>query len=377
MGDDSRQKDNFGLEDVRSQIDDIDLKIQDLLNERAKCAEKVADIKLSDLTQEASSGIQTNLFYRPEREAQVLRKIADRNDGPMKSKALVTIFREIMSACLSLEKPLQISYLGPQGTFSQAAALKHFGHAVECKPVSTIDEVFAHVESGQSDFGVVPVENSTEGMVNNTLDNFMDSPLKISGEVEVRIEHHLLVSSLTKESGVSKICAHEQGLAQCRNWLDLNYPRVDRQSLPSNGAAAKLAAENVGIAAVAGGVAQEEYKLERISSNIEDNGDNTTRFLIVGSSEIPHSGEDKTSILVSSRNKPGALYKILDPFQRSNISLTRIDTRPSRTEKWTYVFFIEFEGHLQDDKVKSIMKELEENSLLLKPLGSYPRSLDW
>ncbi|MDG1987674.1 MAG: chorismate mutase, partial [Halieaceae bacterium] len=191
MGDDSRQKDNVGLEEVRSQIDDIDLKIQDLLNERAKCAEKVADIKLSDLTQEASSRIQTNLFYRPEREAQVLRKIAGRNDGPMKSEALVTIFREIMSACLSLEKPLQISYLGPQGTFSQAAALKHFGHAVECKPVSTIDEVFAHVESGQSDFGVVPVENSTEGMVNNTLDNFMDSPLKISGEVEVRIEHHL------------------------------------------------------------------------------------------------------------------------------------------------------------------------------------------
>ncbi len=377
MGNDSTTDNNVELETLRSDIDEIDLKIQALLNERAGCAERVAKIKLRDTVQETDSKIQKNFFYRPEREAQVLRKIADRNDGPLRNENLVTIFREIMSACLSLEKPLRVSYLGPQGTFSQAAALKHFGHAVECMSASSIDEVFAHVESGQSNFGVVPVENSTEGMVNNTLDNFMDSTLKISGEVEVRIEHHLLVSQRTKEVGISKICAHEQGLAQCRNWLDINYPSADRQSLRSNGAAAKLAAETVGVAAVAGEVAQAEYKLERMSSNIEDSGDNTTRFLIVGISDIPKSGEDKTSIIVSSRNKPGALYKILDPFQKSNVSLTRIDTRPSRSEKWTYVFFIEFEGHLQDDNVKSIMTELEENAVLLKPLGSYPRSLDW
>ncbi len=377
MGNDSVMNNNVELETLRSDIDEIDLKIQALLNERAGCAERVAEIKLRDTAKETDSKIQTNFFYRPEREAQVLRKITERNDGPLRNETLVTIFREIMSACLSLEKPLRVSYLGPQGTFSQAAALKHFGHAVECRSASSIDQVFAHVESGESDYGVVPVENSTEGMVNNTLDNFLDSTLKISGEVEVRIEHHLLVSQRTKAVGISKICAHEQGLAQCRNWLDINYPNADRQSLRSNGEAAKLAAETVGVAAVAGEVAQAQYKLERISSNIEDSGDNTTRFLIVGTSDIPKSGEDKTSIIVSSRNKPGALYEILDPFQRSNISLTRIDSRPSRSEKWTYVFFIEFEGHLQDDNVKLIMMELEENAVLLKRLGSYPRSLDW
>jgi len=241
--------------------------------------------------------------------------------------------------------------------------------------VSTIDEVFADVELGRSNFGVVPVENSTEGMVNHTLDSLMDSPLKISGEVEIRIEHHLLVSSQTKNSGITKICAHEQGLAQCRNWLDVNCPNIDRQAVSSNGVAAKLASETLGIAAVAGKVAEEQYDLDRMNSNIEDRGDNTTRFLIVGANEVPQSGNDKTSILISSHNKPGALYKILEPFQRSNVSLTRIDTRPSRTEKWAYVFFIEFEGHLQDEKVKFIMRKLEDNSIFLKPLGSYPRSL--
>jgi chorismate mutase/prephenate dehydratase len=285
------------------------------------------------------------------------------------------IFREIMSACLALERPLQVAYLGPEGTFTQAAALKHFGHAAVCIPQVTIDAVFAEVESGNCNYGIVPVENSTEGMVSHTLDSFLDSPLKISGEVELRISHHLLAAPGTRPEMVTKICAHQQALAQCRNWLDTHWPRVERQSVSSNGEAARMAAATPGIAAVAGDMAAEAYQLERLAEHIEDAPDNTTRFLVVGRSEVPPSGRDKTSIVVSSRNKPGALFALLDPFRRGGISLTRIETRPSRTEKWAYVFSIEFEGHLQDPEVQAVVRELEEQSILLKPLGSYPMAV--
>ncbi len=359
---------------IREEIDSIDLEIHSLLNKRALCATHVAEVKLKNSRKDTSSKDRSYLFYKPEREAQVLRKIADRNDGLLKDSSVVYIFREIMSACLALENPLKISYLGPEGTFSQAAALKHFGHGVGCKPESSIQEVFSEVYSGRTHFGVVPVENSTEGMVSHTLDNLMESPLKIVGEVEVRIEHHFLTSWEAREADISKICAHEQGLAQCRKWLDLNWPRVERQAVASNGVAAMLAAEGSGVAAIAGESAERQYNLKRISSNIEDFGDNTTRFLIVGPDDVPQSGDDKTSILISSRNKPGALFRILDPFQKAGISLTRIDTRPSRTEKWTYVFFIEFEGHSADAEVTKIFQQLEEQTVSLKVLGSYPRA---
>ena len=359
---------------IREEIDAIDLKIQSLLNQRAQCAAHVAEVKLKNSLEDPDLKNKAYLFYRPEREAQLLRKIADRNDGLLKDGSVIHVFREIMSACLALENPLQVSYLGPEGTFSQAAAWKHFGHAAICKPLSSIQEVFAEVGSGRTHFGVVPVENSTEGMVSHTLDNLIDSPLKIVGEVEVRIEHHLLVSSQTEEADISKICAHEQGLAQCRKWLDSNWSSVERQAVASNGVAAMLAAEGDGVAAIAGEAAERQYNLKRISSNIEDFGDNTTRFLIVGLDDVPQSGDDKTSILISSRNRPGALFRILDPFQKAGISLTRIDTRPSRTEKWTYVFFIEFEGHFVDENVRKIFQQLEEHSVSLKVLGSYPRA---
>jgi chorismate mutase/prephenate dehydratase len=299
----------------------------------------------------------------------------ERDDGPLDGPTVAHVFREIMSACLALEKPLQVAYLGPEGTFTQSAALKHFGHAAICVPQVTIDSVFAEVESGQCNYGVVPVENSTEGMVSHTLDSFIDSPLKIAGEVEMRISHHLLVRPGTAGESVTRICAHQQALAQCRNWLDLHWPNVERLAVSSNGEAARLAAENADTAAVAGDIAAEVYHLERLAEHIEDAPDNTTRFLVIGREEVPPSGQDKTSIVVSSRNKPGALFTLLDPFRRHGISLTRIDTRPSRTEKWAYVFFIEFEGHVQDPAVLAIMRELEEQSILLKPLGSYPRAV--
>ncbi|MFT7288620.1 MAG: chorismate mutase/prephenate dehydratase [Halieaceae bacterium] len=299
----------------------------------------------------------------------------ERDQGPLDGPAVAHVFREIMSACLALEKPLQVAYLGPEGTFTQAAALKHFGHAAVCVPQVTIDSVFSEVESGHCNYGIVPVENSTEGMVSRTLDSFLDSPLKIAGEVEMRISHHLLVAPGSVDTPLTRICAHEQALAQCRNWLDTHWPRVERVALSSNGEAARIAAETPGTAAVAGVMAAEAYGLVALAEHIEDAADNTTRFFVVGRSEVPPSGRDKTSIVVSSRNKPGALFTLLDPFRLAGISLTRIETRPSRTERWAYVFFIEFEGHLQDPLVARVVAELEEQSILLKPLGSYPMAV--
>jgi chorismate mutase/prephenate dehydratase len=369
--------DKRDLEQVRADIDAIDQEIQALISRRAKCAQRVAEIKLEEVKRARArgEGDAEVVYYRPEREAQVLRQIIERNEGPLEGESVARVFREIMSACLALERPLQVAYLGPEGTFTQAAAIKHFGHAAMCVPQTTIDGVFSRVESGECNYGVVPVENSTEGMVSHTLDNFMDSPLKISGEVEMRIGHHLLVAPHTGADSVTRICAHQQALAQCRNWLDQHWPGVEREAVSSNGEAARMAVEIPGVAAVAGDMAAETYQLEKLAEHIEDYADNTTRFLVIGREDVPPSGEDKTSIIVSSRNKPGALFALLEPFRRGGVSLTRIDTRPSRTEKWAYVFFIEFEGHLQDDSIAAILAELEEQSILLKPLGSYPRAV--
>lgn len=365
------------LSNVRADIDSIDRHIQQLINQRARCAQEVADIKLADLqaAKERGEPEQEVVYYRPEREAQVLSNIMARNEGPLPKQNMAHIFREVMSACLALERPLQIAYLGPEGTFTQAAAIKHFGHAAVSVPFATIDTVFSQVESGECNYGVVPVENSTEGMVSHTLDSFMDSPLKIAGEVEMAVSHHLLVAAGTAPEQITCICAHQQALAQCRSWLERHWPLVEKKAVASNGEAARMAAQHPGIAAVAGDMAAESYQLDKLAEHIEDYADNTTRFLIIGRDEVPASGRDKTSIIVSSRNKPGALFELLDPFRRAGISLTRIDTRPSRTEKWAYVFFIEFEGHLQDEGLAAVVSELEEQSILLKPLGSYPRAV--
>lgn len=365
------------LDGVREEIDSIDRDIQELINRRARCAQQVADIKLEELLAARARGDEEGevVYYRPEREAQVLNRIKERNEGPLAGENIAFIFREIMSACLALERPMQVAYLGPEGTFTQAATVKHFGHAVISIPQGSIDSVFNQVEAEDCNYGVVPVENSTEGMVSHTLDNFMDSTLKICGEVELPIHHHLLVGEHTGGDGIERICAHQQALAQCRGWLDQYWPSVERVAVSSNGEAARLAAEEVGTAAIAGDMAADQYGLEKLFEQIEDFAHNTTRFLVIGRDEIPPGGDDKTSIIVSSRNRPGALFDLLEPFRRGGVSLTRIDTRPSRTEKWAYVFFIEFEGHLRDPAVAEIIAELEEQSILLKPLGSYPRAV--
>lgn len=364
------------LQQLRDNIDAIDAQIQQLLSQRAQCAQQVATIKLKAVEREFGKADPSKvMFYRPEREAQVLNKVKSRNAGPLSDNSVAHIFREIMSACLALEKPMEVAYFGPEGTFTQAATIKHFGHAVVSFPQATIANVFSQVESGQCNYGVVPVENSTEGMVTHTLDNFMDSPLKICGEVEMRIQLHLLTNTHASAESIKTICAHQQALAQCRDWLDRHWPLVERVAVSSNAEAARMAKNDPTVAAVAGDIAAQQYDLVKLASNIEDFANNTTRFLIIGRESVPAGGNDKTSIVVSTHNKPGALFKLLAPFQREGVSLTRIDTRPSRTDTWAYVFFIEFEGHQDDEVIKRILDGLEQEAMQLKLLGSYPKAV--
>lgn len=364
------------LEQIRTEIDAIDRELQDLLNRRASRAQQVAEVKKAELLalhgRSPPGGVN---FYRPEREAQILRTVMERNRGPLPGHEVAHIFREIMSACLALEKPMTVAFLGPEGTFTQAAAVKHFGHAVLSRPLTTIGAVFDDVESGEADYGVVPVENSTEGMVTHTLDNFIRSTLKICGEVELPIRLHLFGAPGCVPASVRRICAHQQALAQCRGWLEKNWAHVEQQPTASNGEAARLAAADPSLVAIAGDMAGEIYGLIRLASNIQDYADNTTRFLVVGRDLVKPSGRDKTSIIVSTHNKPGALFRLLEPFQREQLMLTRIDTRPSRSETWTYLFFIEFEGHRDDPVVANVLRELEEQTVMLKILGSYPQAV--
>ena len=355
---------------LRDKIDAIDEEIGRLISSRAECAQQVAEVKKANLPEGAKI-----LFYRPEREAQVLRKAMERNQGPLSNEEMARLFREIMSACLALENPIKVAYLGPEGTFTQQAALKHFGHSAQVMPLAAIDEVFREVEAGAVNYGVVPVENSTEGVVNHTLDNFMGSNLKICGEVELRIHHNLMVSDVTNLNSISRIYSHSQSLAQCRKWLDAHYPKVERVAVSSNAEAAKRLKGEWNAAAIAGSMAAELYGLKMIAEKIEDQPDNSTRFLIIGTQEVPPSGVDKTSIVVAMRNEPGALHNLLEPFHRHSIDLTRVETRPSRTGAWTYVFFIDFVGHVQDPLISEVMKELAGRCADLKLLGSYPKAV--
>ncbi len=350
---------------LRDRIDGIDKEIQSLINQRAACALEVAEVK-----QAASAG-EAVQYYRPEREAQVLRAVMERNAGPMPDEEMAKLFREIMSCCLALEKPMKIAFLGPEGTYTHAAALKHFGHFVSVQPMAAIDEVFREVESGQANYGVVPVENSTEGMVNHTLDSFIASSLNISGEVKLRIHHHLLSNDELDLSKITRVYSHQQSLAQCRKWLDSHCPQIERIAVSSNSEAARLSMGETGAVAIAGDMAAECYGLRKLVENIEDQPDNTTRFLIIGTKEVPPSGQDKTSLLVSAKNKPGALYHVLEPFHRHGVSLTRLETRPSTSGTWAYVFFIDFEGHIDDDNIKDIVGEISPDAVEIKHLGSY------
>ncbi len=353
-----------GLDAIRAEIDQLDEQIQSLISARARTAQAVGSSK-------AGEKVRTRDFYRPEREAQVLRKVVERNQGPLRDEEMVRLFREIMSACLAQQEPLKVAFLGPEGTFTQAAVLKHFGHSVRALSLSTIDEVFHEVESGVADFGIVPVENSTEGTVNNTLDMFLTSQLRICGEVELRIRQHLLANAESLE-GIKRVYSHQQSLAQCRAWLEQKLPAAECVAVSSNAEAARLARDEVNAAAIAGEAAAEVYGLRVLMANIEDRPDNTTRFLVIGRELFPPSGRDKTSLLLAARHKAGALHDILFPLAKHGISMTRIESRPSNRGKWDYVFFVDVEGHAEDARIAAALKDLEVSASLFRVLGSYP-----
>ena len=355
------------LDSLRKDIDRIDTEIQRLISERAQRAHEVGKIKgLKDKAE----------FYRPEREAQVLRGVVERNAGPLSNEEMVRLFRELMSACLAQEEPLRVAYLGPEGTFTQSAVAKHFGHSVRALSVTSIDEVFHEVEAGVADFGVAPVENSTEGTVNHTLDMFLTSPLKICGEVELRIHQHLM-GRMKDLSRIKRVCSHSQSFAQCRAWLAQHLPDIERITVASNAEAARRARDEEGTAALAGDAAAQLYDLRILFNNVEDEGDNTTRFLVIGRKMFPPSGQDKTSLLLSATGTegPGVLMHLLEPLARHGVNMTRIESRPSRKRKWDYVFFVDIDGHADEEPVKKALGEVQKGANLFRVLGAYPKAV--
>ena len=356
------------LERVRARIDAVDNGIQDLLNQRAMLAREAGISKHPDG--------HTVDFYRPERESQVFRRLLARNAGPLRNAEIHRLFREIMSACLAQEEPLKVAYLGPEGTFSQTATYRHFGHSVRALALSSVDEIFHEVEAGLADFGVVPVENSTEGAVNHTLDSLLGSPLKICGEIELRI-HQFLMGGMDRLDLVKRICSHPQSLAQCRGWLDAHLPGVARMAVSSNAEGARRARDEEGTAAIAGETACDVYGLKLLATEIEDRHDNTTRFFVLGRRIFKPSGMDRTTILCSAlhTDSPGALFRLLEPLAKHKISMTRIESRPWHRKKWDYVFFLDIDGHADEPHVAKALAALKKRASLFRVLGSYPRAV--
>ncbi len=352
---------------IRDRIDSIDTQILQLLSDRANCAEEVAVAK-------REAGEKDIKFYRPEREAQILRRVTEINPGPLANERISAIYREIISSCLALEQQIKVAYLGPAGTFTELAATKHFGTAVSTAPFGLIPEVFRQVEAGMADYGVVPIENSTGGIVSNTLDRFINSPLKICGEVKLVIHQNLMHVSGDMDD-IRLIYSHEQSLMQCRDWLDRNYPGIERVAVTSNAEAARLAAEDSNAAAIAGENAANLYDLKIVSPHIEDSPNNMTRFLVIGNEEIPASGNDRTSLMISTRNRSGALYHLLEPIKRHGLDMTRIESRPALDTQWDYIFFLDLNGHISSDKMQLAMKDLEAEAEYIRVLGSYSKAI--
>ncbi len=359
--------DTLDLDQVRDKIDTLDRQMLDLISQRARLAQDVARIKCDD-------GGNDEVFYRPEREAEVLRRVIDNNPGPLSNDSIRFLFREIMSACLALEQPMKIAYLGPQGTFTQLASHKQFGHAVETIAFASITDIFRSVSANEANFGVVPVENSTEGIVCQTLDMFIDSPLQICGEVELRI-HHQLMSKAVSLNDIDVIYAHQQSFAQCRQWLDGHLAGARQVSVSSNAEAARMAAESETAAAIGSVAAAEIYGLDVLVSKIEDAPDNTTRFLVLGRHPVKPSGKDKTSLLLSTSNQSGSLFELIQPFAENKVSMTRIESRPSRQTNWNYLFFVDVEGHVKDENVAKAITAVKAKAATIKVLGSYPAAL--
>jgi chorismate mutase / prephenate dehydratase len=356
------------LDSLRADIDAVDEQLHQLLNQRARLAQRAGISKHQDG--------HTVDYYRPEREAEVLRLALARNPGPLRNEEIVRLFREIMSACLAQEEPLKVAFLGPEGTFTQQAVFRHFGHSVRALALPTVDEVFQEVEAGNADFGIVAIENSSEGTITNTLDRFLTSPVHICGEVELRI-HHCLMGNMDALARVTRVCSHSQALAQCRGWLDEHLPDAERVPVASNAEGARRARDEHGSAAIAGETAAEVYGLNILVREIEDRADNATRFLVLGRKLLRPSGSDRTTLLLSvgDTQSPGALHRLLEPLARNGISMTRIESRPSRRRKWDYVFFIDIEGHAEDARVRKALAALKKRASLFRVLGSYPRSV--
>ena len=349
------------LKPLRDRIDEIDTQILELLNRRARVAQEVGHVKnKSDAP-----------IFRPDREAQVLRRIAERNPGPLGNTELQTIYKEIMSACRSLEKRIIVACLGPSGTFSEQAVYRYFGTAIDALPCPTIDEVFRAAEAGTADFGVVPIENSTEGAINRTLDLLMQTPLTISSEISIPIQHNLMTLN-GKMENIQTICAHSQALAQCQGWLNQHFPNIMRHAVSSNAEAARMASEDNRVAAIAGEMASKQYGLQVVSAHIQDESQNRTRFAVIGRKETEPTGKDQTSLLLSVQNKAGAVYKMLEPLEKYGVSMTRLESRPAKTGNWEYYFFVDIEGHVKEEKIEKALSELKDRVVYFKVLGSYP-----
>ncbi|HMM50133.1 MAG TPA: prephenate dehydratase [Burkholderiaceae bacterium] len=348
---------------LRAAIDAVDREIVERLNRRARLAQQVGELK-------HRTGAPV---YRPEREAQIMARLRSINPGPLSGDALEAIWREVVSACRELERRLRVAYLGPAGTFSEQALLRHFGSSVDAIPCPTIDEVFRATEAGTTDFGVVPVENSSEGAVNRTLDLFLLTPLSISGEVSVPVRQSLMTLGGSLE-GVRRIASHPQSLAQCAGWLERNAPGVERLPVASNAEAARLAAQEPGTAAIAGDHAAQRYGLQIVARSIQDDPNNRTRFAVIGRYACAPSGADQTSLILSVPDRAGAVHALIEPFARHGVSMKRFESRPARQGLWEYYFYIDVIGHRDDPPVAAALAELESQAAFCKVIGSYPRA---
>jgi len=349
------------LKALRQAIDEIDRRLVELLSERARLAQDVGRVK----------DAEHSPVFRPEREAEVLRNVAAANPGPLPAAALAAVFREVMSACRSLERRIRVAYLGPAGTFSELALLKQFGSSVEAVSCLSIDEVFRTVEAGGADFAIAPVENSTEGSITRTLDLLLATPLSIVAEVSLPVEHHLLTGSGSMQ-GVTRIAAHAQSLAQCVNWLNQKYPAIERQPVASNGEAARLASTDATVAAIAGEAAASRYGLVAVASHVQDDPANRTRFVVLGRQQTQPGGRDKTSLILAVANRAGALHHMLAPLAQHGVSMTRFESRPAKTGAWEYYFYVDIEGHEREPKVAAALEQLRGECAFYKSLGSYP-----
>lgn len=350
------------LNQHRQAIDRLDRRLVALLNERTRHALEIGAIKLK----------QGEEIYAPHRERAVLNRVAKLNQGPLTVEGIRAIYREIMSGAIAAEKPLTIAYLGPEATFTHQAALQRFGTSLRYLPLKTIAEVFAEVTKRHADFGVVPVENSTEGVVTHTLDMFMDSNLKIVAEIVLPISQCLL--SQAARNQIQRLYIHPQSLAQCRVWLQRNLPDVEIIETASNARSAELAAREKRAAAIAGLLAAEKYGLPVLEHNVQDNAENATRFLVLGRQSPPRTGRDRTTLMFCVADRPGALHGAIAPFRRYRINMTKLESRPSKRKAWEYYFFVDCDGHAQDPKLTKALEELGRHCVFVKVLGSYPHT---